>query len=114
MGKTDFDEILWNAIDELMSFLGESGKYALFYHIEKRFQIKPLDIPDKLDGFHHALEALFGDGTKVIERMIAKNLYENLGLVFKEHKDWTLEEYVEYAKGGQRKDGDARAKEKQS
>ena len=93
----DFDEILLNSIDEILSILGENGKYALFYHVEKSFQIKPSDIPEKLDDFHNAMEEFFGVGAKIVERLIAEKMYEKLGLAFRNRDGWTLKEYAENA-----------------
>ncbi|MEM3507179.1 MAG: hypothetical protein QXT31_05965 [Candidatus Bathyarchaeia archaeon] len=38
---------------------------------------------------------LFGEGAKVIERIIAKSLYEKLNLKFEWQEDLSLVEYVE-------------------
>jgi len=48
--------------------------------------------------FGEALESLLGSGAEVVAKLIARNLYANLGLNFKERKDWTLIDYLNYAK----------------
>jgi hypothetical protein len=45
-----------------------------------------------------ALEDLLGKGAKVMEKLIAKNLYNHLGLNFTQHDGWTLVDYVNHAK----------------
>jgi hypothetical protein len=44
------------------------------------------------------LQDLIGGGAKVMEKLIAKNLYRRLGLNFTEHENWTLVDYVNHAK----------------
>ena len=74
------------------------------YYLEKNRKVKREEIPDRIAAFHEALEGLLGAGAKVIERLIAKHLYGRLSLIFEEHEDWTLVDYVRYAqkakKGG--------------
>jgi len=48
--------------------------------------------------FSEALESLLGAGAEVVTKLIAGNLYAKLGLNFKEQKDWTLIDYLNYAK----------------
>jgi len=85
------------AVDESLNVLGETVRGAVYYHLERSFQIRREAIPEKLEAFREALSALLGDGAKVVERLIARSLYSRLGLDFEEHKNWTLVDYVNNA-----------------
>ncbi|MBS7658336.1 MAG: hypothetical protein QXL69_06160 [Candidatus Bathyarchaeia archaeon] len=93
-----FQEALLKAINESLLVLGPSVKQAVYYHIERQYNIKHEEIPFKLKEFYEALKDIFGFGSKVIEKLFVKKLYEHLGLRFEEHEDWSFIEYVEFAK----------------
>lgn len=94
-----FSSTLLEAVDEGLLILGnENVRRATYYHIEKRHGVKREDIPDKLENFHKALEDLFGVGVKIIERRIARNIYDKLGLSFREDENWTLADYIKEAR----------------
>jgi hypothetical protein len=67
--------LLLEAIDEALSSLGETPKKAIYYQLETAFNIKRLEIPNKIDDFSRALERLFGVGAKHLEIVFMKNLY---------------------------------------
>jgi len=92
------DEALVQAIDHGLLVLGEIARQALYQRIEKDYQVKRDQIPEKLPAFHTALLELLGAGAKVLERLIARDLYKLLGLNFVYHGDWTLVDYVSHAK----------------
>jgi len=92
------DEALLEATDHGLLVLGEIVRAALYQRIEKDYQVKRDQIPEKLPAFHTALLGLLGTGAKVLERLIARDLYKRLGLVFVYHGDWTLVDYVRHAK----------------
>jgi len=89
---------LLQAVDEGLLILGESVRQAIYFHIERNFQVKREQIHERIEDFHRALEGLLGGGTRVIEKLIAKKLYTRLSLNFEEHRDWTLIDYVNHAK----------------
>jgi nitrate reductase assembly molybdenum cofactor insertion protein NarJ len=66
---------------------------ALYQYIHSKYQLKREEIPDHLETFHQALQNLDA-GAKIMEKLIAKNLYTRLGLNFTERADWTLINYV--------------------
>jgi hypothetical protein len=78
--------------------LGESVRQSIYHHIERKCEVKRDQIHERIEDFHRALERIFGAGTRVVERLIAKNLYSRLNLNFEEHEDWTLVDYVNHAK----------------
>ncbi len=84
MAKTDFEKLLLEAVDEGLTSLGESSKQAIYFHLEKSFNIKKQEIPQCTEGFVHAVEKLFGMGANFLETLILKALYEKTGLTDKE------------------------------
>lgn len=92
-----FSGVLLQAVDQALLVPGEMVRVAIYERIERSFQVKREEIPDKLPAFHNALQELLGAAAKVIEKLIAKNLYSGLGLNFTEHAHWTLVEYVDDA-----------------
>lgn len=97
-----FREVLPRAIDEALLVLGESVRHVLYYYAEKSYGIRREEIPDRAEAFHKALQGTFGAGAKIIENLIARNVYSKLGLKFDEHENWMLADYLEYAKNAVR------------
>jgi hypothetical protein len=94
-------EALLQAVDDGLSVPGEIVSAAIYERIERSYQLKREEIPEKLETFHQALQDLLGEGAKVMEKLITKNLYRRLGLNFTEHENWTLIDYVNHAKRSQ-------------
>jgi len=93
-----FDQAVLEAVDEVLSMFGESCKQPIYHYFETRYQIKREEICNKIEVFDKALKGLFGAGAGVISRLIAKSIYERLGLSFKEHSGWRLADYLDDAK----------------
>lgn len=93
----EFRKALLKAVDNGLLVIGESARDALFYHIERNFGIRCQEVPERLEGFHEALEGLLGGGARVVEILIARNLYDRLGLSFEGHENWTIVDYVNHA-----------------
>lgn len=88
--KTDFNSLLLEAIDDVLSSLGETPKKAIYYRLETAFNIKTKEIPDKIDVFSRALESLFGVGAEHLEILFMKSLYAKV----KDAGEWTSCEWV--------------------
>lgn len=71
----NFNGLLLEAIDEVLSSLGESPKTAIYYHLEEAFNIKRLEIPERFNDFSSALEQIFGVGATHLEILFMKSLY---------------------------------------
>ncbi|MEM4251413.1 MAG: hypothetical protein QW828_06235 [Candidatus Bathyarchaeia archaeon] len=97
-GAARFRKALLEAADYAMLILGEYASQAVRGHIESIHKVKYEEIPEKPEILHDVLESLFGSGSKAIERLIAKNLYQRLDIEFQERKEWTIVDYVEHAK----------------
>jgi hypothetical protein len=88
--QNDFSKILLSAVEESLSSLGDSSKQAIFFHLEASFKIKKESIPAQLTEFTNALERIFGPGAPYLEKLIAKNLHEKLGLKFEDEHGWSF------------------------
>jgi hypothetical protein len=89
------------AVDEALLVPGEIVRTAIYERIERSYQLRREEIPDKLETFHLALEDLLGKSAKVMEKLIAKSLYRRLKLNFTQHDGWTLLDYVNHARKAQ-------------
>ena len=86
------------AVDEALLVPGEIVKTAIYERVERSYQLRRGEIPEKLETFHRALRDLLGEGGKVMEMLIVRNLYRRLGLSFEKHDGRTLVDYVNHAK----------------
>lgn len=99
MYRRDFEKMLLEAVDEQLTSLGESSKQALYFHLEKGFNIKKQEIPRKTEAFVDAMEKIFGQGADYLEILIMKRLHSKIGLEVKlSTPNLTFTEYVEAAK----------------
>lgn len=96
MARPDFEKLLLEAVDASLASLGESSKQAIYYHLEKGFNIKKQEIPSNIGAFSCAVEKIFGLGANFLESLILKRLYEKAGLTGKEQsfRDLTFAEIV--------------------
>jgi hypothetical protein len=100
MLENEFEMLLFEAVDEGLSSMGESCKQAVYFHLEKSFKVEKHDIPYKIEEFADAIEKVFGLGAKFLEILIMKRLYEKIGRVFEwqEPTEFVFIEYVAAAK----------------
>lgn len=97
MCKDEFDELLLEAVDEVLSSLGKSPKQAIYFYLEEHFQLRKNEIPCNVVGFADAIEKIFGLCASFLEILIMKRLHEKVGDDFKWRlsKDLKFIEYVE-------------------
>ena len=74
-----FHKLLLEAVDSTLSSLGDSARQSVYFHLEKKFHIKRGEIPVRIEDFDHGLERIFGAGTRFLEVLIMKKLYEEMG-----------------------------------
>jgi len=74
-----FEEILLEAVEEVLSSLGSSVKNTVYFYLEKSFNLKRQDIPYKIEKFANAIEEIFGFGAKLLEIQIMKSLHKKVG-----------------------------------
>jgi hypothetical protein len=91
-------EALLHAIDDGLAVPGEIVRTAIYDRIERSYQLRREEIPDHLETFHKAFQDLLGASAKVMEKIIAKNLYSRLGLDFTEHANWSIVDYVNHVR----------------
>jgi hypothetical protein len=78
-----FEQLIAESIDESLSSLGPSAKQAVYYHLEKLFNIKKSEIPLKIEEFSIAIEDIFGEGAKLLEIQMMKRLHQKACTPFK-------------------------------
>ena len=91
-----FEEIMQKSVDEIFSSFGRSCKQALYFQLEKAFNIKKQEISLKTADFANAIEKIFGLGAKFIELRIIEKLHEKTPnfMYSPEKKDLVFTEYV--------------------
>jgi hypothetical protein len=100
--RAELGEALLEAVDHGLMVPGEIVRTAIYERLERSYQLKREEIPERLGDFQVALQDLLGKGATVMEKLIAKNLYSHLGLSFRERDGWTLVDYVNHAKEAKR------------
>jgi hypothetical protein len=98
--NSEFEKLLLEAIDEGLSSLGDSAKQALYFHLERNFDLKKQEIPQKIEEFAEALQKILGAGASFLEILIMKNLYKKIGgsLDWQESEKFSFPQYVAAAK----------------
>ncbi len=91
-----FEELLLKAIDEELSSLGDACKQAIYFYLEKKFNLNKQDIPFRIADFTGAIENIFGMGAKVLEIRIMKNLFENMGYPLQYYPNRECLEFTKY------------------
>jgi hypothetical protein len=93
----EFRILLLESIDDVIrGVLGDRPLEAMFSCLEKSFNVRHEEIPDRLDDFQTALGKICGTGAPVLTRMIARNLCNKIGgCSYHERSDWNLKMYVE-------------------
>ena len=95
---SEFDRTLLKAVDDGLLVLGESARHVIYHTVERLHYVRREEIPERLEAFHEALEALLSAGARVAEKRIAQNLCCRIGLSFEDNAGWTLVDYVCHAK----------------
>lgn len=99
MYRRGFETLLLEAVDEQLTSLGESSKQALYFHLEKGFNIRKDEIPYKTEAFVTAMEKIFGLGADYLEILIMRSLHDKIGeRVDLDRTTLTFLEYVKAAK----------------
>lgn len=100
MSEAEFDALLLESIDEALSVLSDSVMKAVYFHLERSFNIKKDEIPCRLGAFTQAVENIFGVGANFVEILIMKKLHEKVNAHFRwnESKGFELAQYISEAK----------------
>ncbi|UCC33881.1 MAG: hypothetical protein JSW53_02445 [Candidatus Bathyarchaeota archaeon] len=94
--RREFKELLREVVDESLSILGDSAKQAIYFSLEREYEIEKEEIPDKIEGFTNAIEEIFGMGAKLLQIQIMKRLYQTIGLDFEYFPEKGELLFVEY------------------
>jgi hypothetical protein len=102
MAAKDFQKLLLEAVDDAFSSLGDSAKQSIYFHLETKFKVPRDQIPCRLEDFESGLENIFGVGTRFLEILIMKKLYETMEpkgrtLKWDEGKEFKFIDYVRTA-----------------
>jgi hypothetical protein len=97
-----FQKLFMESVDDAFSSLGDSARQAIYFHLETKFKISRKDIPNRLDEFENGLEKIFGAGTRYLEILIMRKLYENMEpkkkvVKWDESKEFRFSDYVRAA-----------------
>jgi hypothetical protein len=96
--KKDIERILAESVEEGLKVLGDSGKQAILFYLEKSFSLKKHEIPQKPEAFFDGLRKIFGEGAHVIQKVILENFYSKLGLKYEEKENYTFVDYLKDVK----------------
>jgi len=70
---------LREAVDEELSMLGETAKAILYRKLERDFQLRSVDVPQKFEEFSSALDKILGPGAAVLVRFIVNRYHRKIG-----------------------------------
>jgi hypothetical protein len=95
--EASFQEVFMSALDRAMLLLGDSGRKATYYHIEKALKLKRNMWHKNPEAFTEALKQIFGpQGSRLLLNAIAKELIAQLNLKIQE-KTVSLPELIRLA-----------------
>ena len=102
MTEKAFQKMLLEAVDSTLASLGNSARQSVYYHLEKKYDISRDKIPSRIEDFDHGLEQIFGVGTRFLEVMMMKKLYEEMDskgkiLRLDQRKEFNFVDYVRAA-----------------
>jgi len=73
--ESTLEKRIMQCVDDGLKVLGDSGKKAIYYYLEKSFGLKRKEIPKKPEIFRKGLIFMFGEeGTDIIEKWIVEKL----------------------------------------
>jgi hypothetical protein len=72
--KTNFEEALTNAIDEVFTALGENVKRATYNYVENKYATTKEQIPRQIENFTAAIETIFGEAAWLVELRVMEKL----------------------------------------
>lgn len=89
-----FKRALLEAVDEGLLTLGESGRKAVYFHLQNLYALKKEDIANKPEVFVEGLRKIFGVGATVIEKVAMKSLCRKFGMKYEERKNFDFLAYL--------------------
>ncbi|UCG44591.1 MAG: hypothetical protein JSV58_04075 [Candidatus Bathyarchaeota archaeon] len=77
----------------------EEGSTVIRCYIENKAKLKLEEVVDKPEEFSASLGRLLGSGAPMIEGMILKGLYHELGLEYEEKEEYQFSDYIKELNG---------------
>ncbi|HEV2118753.1 MAG TPA: hypothetical protein VGS11_01400 [Candidatus Bathyarchaeia archaeon] len=99
MSRTQsFGQLLLECVDEGLSVLGNEPRLAVYQYLSTIQSLDREQIPDRVEEFAAGLKKALGGASRVIERLILKKLFQQIGSTFRETADSEFVDYVQDAK----------------
>jgi len=93
--QVDIDSLITELIARKMrQLLGEASTVVFFAYLEKKCGLPRHEIPDKSEAFIDVLRDVLGSSAKIVESLVVKELYSNLGLEYEEREGYRLVDCV--------------------
>ena len=92
----ELERIITLAIDNTLSSFGDSLPQAFYSRLEKDFDLKKEEIPQRISEFTAAIEEIFGMSAKLVEAKIIQSLHDQVPdfVHFPKNKDLLFADYV--------------------
>ncbi|MCW4005493.1 MAG: hypothetical protein NWF04_02680 [Candidatus Bathyarchaeota archaeon] len=75
-GGKAFNELFLSAVDCSLSALGCAGKEVLYSQLDQKFGLPKQSLPQNVKVLSHALDAIFGQGSVLLQMKIMQELYK--------------------------------------
>ena len=97
---TQFDDEVRSAVEKsITNLLGSQVLNSLYGFLTQYHDVSKNDVPYRLEPLFSTLESTFGfNGSRTISRVIAREVYDNMGLKFVGYPDYRLTDYLNEAK----------------
>jgi hypothetical protein len=82
-----YETFIAEAVDDGLSLLGNSGKKAIYYYLEKDYDINKRNVSSKIQDFSNALDRTFGVGSAFLKVLIIRKVYEKISAPVPETSD---------------------------
>jgi len=94
--KYQFEKIITSAIDNTLSSFGDSLPHAFYSRLEKDFNLKKVEIPQRINELAAAIEEIFGISAKLVEAKIIQSVHDQVPdfVHFPKSKDLLFADYV--------------------
>jgi hypothetical protein len=96
--KNELNKALLESIDQALNVIGDPAKKILYFHIDKKFCLKPDAFAEKPELFILATRQILGVGAKMVESLILKNLCKKLAVDYEKVAALTFEQAIEKVK----------------
>ena len=77
-GEDKFKAAVIEAIEESFVSFRNLDKQAIYFNLERAFELKQEEIPNRIEEFADAIENIFGVGAKLIEIRIIEALHKRI------------------------------------